>query len=469
MKTIFISAFSGIEVKNLLRTGVAARLLADPEVQLVLVTTDEPERVAHYRKEFAHPRIIVAPVPRYRAAGADAFFRALSFLLLRTPTTYWRAGLVGRALRRPFHAFITRALHFVLGRKYAIRLARFLDRVLVCRNDYEDLFVKYSPNVIVCANLFDEKELHLLREAKRRGVPTVGYINSWDKVTARAVLRDLPDQFIVFNETIRGELVVHHAVPRKRIAVCGIPQYDFFFRPNAIAESAALYGQRIRTLRSREEFLRALGLGAGERLVCYAPMGARFSECDFDMIDVLCAFEKDGSMGGAKLFVRFPPNDAVDKTELVRRPNLRCYLPGIRFSAKRGADWDMSFEDMLLLHETLAYASAVVGYASSIAVDAALFGVPFVGVDFETRVVLDSRRAPTEYYKMHHFQKALATGSIALASSPSALADEIARALAHPEERAAARKCLVEMQCAFTDGRASERVAAVISRAARGL
>lgn len=469
MKTIFISIFSGIEVKNLLRTTVARSLLADEAVRLVLLATGGAERAAHFRREFSHPRIIVESVPAYRPCGADALFQTLSFYALNTATTRWRAGLVARSTGRFFHYPFALALHWLLGNSWTIRLLRFCDCLFVRRHLYTELFERYAPRAIVCANLFDAMEVHLLREARARGAATVGYINSWDRVTARSVLRDVPDQFIVFNNFLRDELVRYQAVPHKLISVCGIPQCDSFFRPAALAETAATYGVALRPLRPRAEFLQSIGFSENARFIFYAPMGPSFSESDWDIIDLLLRLERENRLGGARLFVRFPPNDAVNEAELRKRPALHSYLPGVRLSAVRGADWDMPFEDLLRLQETLLYASAVVNYTSSIAIDASIFDKPVVGIHFETHVAADSRRMPTGYYHMEHYRRVISTGAIVLAYSPKELESLIFHLLENPSLQREERARLVRAQCPFADGRSGERIAGVILRVANGL
>ena len=68
MKTIFVSALEGIEVKNILRTNVINTVLKDGGVRVVLLVKNE-ERAAYYRKEFNGPHITYAVVPYDRSLG----------------------------------------------------------------------------------------------------------------------------------------------------------------------------------------------------------------------------------------------------------------------------------------------------------------------------------------------------------------------------------------------------------------
>src|SRR3989344_4761359 len=72
--------------------------------------------------------------------------------------------------------------------------------------------------------------------------------------------------------------------------------------------------------------------------------------------------------------------DFFDKSEIEKRPGLKFDYPGKRFSSARGVDWDMDEKDISRLMDTLAYASLFISYASSIVIDAAIFGKPAINI-----------------------------------------------------------------------------------------
>lgn len=441
-KTVFVTIFEGIESKNILRTAILPTLLSDSGIELILLTKSR-ERALFHQKEFADERIHYEVIGWNDVRGLDSFFARLKFLLLRTETMDLRRRM-RLAETRNILAYAAGTLaNRALARPSGRRLARFFDYILVRRNVYGALFEKYRPSLIVAANPFDEREAHLIREAKRRGVKTVAFINSWDRVTARSILRLLADHFIVFNDQVKQELAECDDVRREDIYVGGIPQYDQYFSLKP---------------KSREEFFKDLGLDPSSKLIVFSPIGATFSESDWSIIDLLERLRKEGHFGeNVSLHVRFSPNEFPEKEELARRPWLSYTHPGIRFSEHRGIDWDMDFEELRHLTDTLHHMSVMICYASSISVDAAVLDKPVINLNFEIKPqqLLSS---PTKFYQMTHYKKALDSGGIRLVNSKKELVESVRRYLNDPSLDAEGRKKLAGEQCQFLDGKSGERI-----------
>ncbi|MDP3727714.1 MAG: CDP-glycerol glycerophosphotransferase family protein [bacterium] len=450
MKTIFITIFQGIEAKNILRTEIAERLLAEPDVRLVCFVRSE-ERVAYYRKEFPHERIVFESFRTSPRGRFERIMRFLKFHLIRTKTTNLKRRMHLELSGNRMLFIVSHGLNWLIARPVFRRLLRLLDQRLVADPGFTQYFERYRPAAVFLAHLFDDVETALLREAKRRGVPSIGYINSWDKVTTRASIRLLPDTMLVFNDIVKAEVVRYADMPAERVIPTGIPQYDRY-----VTEKPA----------SREEFFRRIGIEPSKRLIVYAPMGRTFSDSDWEMIDILEAGIKSGRIGpDAALLVRFQPNDFVDEGELARRPWLHYDIPGIRFGTERGVDWDMGFTELAHLTDTLAHLSVLVCYASSIPIDAAIFGKPTVGIAFEVKKQLLAK-SPTQYYQTEHYAKAVATGAIRLARSREELIAAVNAYLADPSLDREKRERLIRMQCWRVDGKAGERIAHAVLAAA---
>ncbi len=288
--------------------------------------------------------------------------------------------------------------------------------------------------------------MHFLREARGRGVKTIGIINSWDKATSRGILRLLPDRLVAFNNHVRDDLLRYQAVPAERIFVGGTPQYDQYF-----------------SLRpwSREEFFRRLGLDPERQLIAYSPMGTVCGIADWDIMDILEQCRQEGKFGDrADLLARFPPNDIVNQAELEKRPWLRYQRPGVRFSEERGTgiDWDMTFPELEELANTLFHMSVLICYASSLSVDAAVMDRPVINIGFEARPAATGAALPTQFYGQTHYEKALAAGGIHLAHTREDLIKWVRRYLAHPEYDREGRRRLAREQCEFLDGKSGERI-----------
>lgn len=446
MRTIFITVFEGVESKNILHTDVFKTLLSSSDVRCVLFVKNK-ERQAYHEREFHGPRIIYEVVGPTRPRGLDLFFSRLKFLFLdtRTVTTRKRMILARHSTPAAWMGYgASWLLRKILARPVFFRIARVLDYALVRDTTFAHAFETYHPDLVLCANLFDDFELNFLREAKTRAVKTIGFINSWDKATARSVLRLVPDKTIVFNEILKQDMMVYHGIQEQDIFVGGLPQYDEYFTG-------------VRT--KREEFFREINCDPEKKLIVYSPLGSAFTNTDWERIDLLSDMHRTGRLGtDTEFFVRFPPYDTIDREELRRRPHLKYDYPGERFSVRRLTEWDMTTREVSHLADTLFHMSLLICHASSISVDAAVFDKPVININFEVssrEIMPDLQR---RLYGMTHYAKALESGGIRLVENKEELAAWVRKYLDDPMLDQEGRVRLLQEQCEFLDGKSGERI-----------
>lgn len=449
MKTVFIPILQGVEAKNILRTDIFRELLAKSDTRIVFFV-GTPEKAAYYEKEFKNERVIYEVIGKFQPPRFDGLFEYLKFRLVCNATIDLRRrrALENGGSRIGYIAsfVITR----LFGNSFFRRIVRWLDERMVTDNFFVPYFEKYQPSAVFLAHLFGDIEVAMLRQAKQRGVPSVGMINSWDKLSGRAIMRLLPDQLIVFNEILKAEAMEYAEMPAERIIVTGVPSFDLYFR----GETGA-----------REAFCKKMGLDSKKKIIVYSPMGKSNSASDWEIVDLLQSLIDSGALSKpAGLLVRFPPNDFVDEAELKKRPKMIYDFPGTRFGAKRGLglDWDMSFADLAHLRETLRHADVFVSYASTIIIDAAIFDKPVININFEVKANQPISLMPTSFYVTEHYQKALRTGGVRMAKTKEELAAALNAYLENPALDREGRRRLVDEQCWKRDGEAGKRVAAVI-------
>lgn len=449
MKTIFISILSGVEAKAILRTDMLSTLLARQDIRIVLFVRNAA-RAAFYEKEFPHPRIRYEVVEAYAFSRWNAVFEFLRHFLIRTETLALYRRLLFIDYKNIFAFIGSSLLSVMLSYAPFQRAARFLDEALALDAMFSSVFECYRPSLVFLANLFDEVEVSMLREAKRRGITSVGFINSWDKIGSKGFVRLLPDAVVAPNEIVKEEAAYYDDVPRQRIFVAGTPQYDSYFNKEDLLE--------------RETFFERINADPHKKLIVFGPMGSALSNSDWEMIDCLHALLST-EVPEAELLVRFQPNDSAgDEGEFAQRPWLRADVPGIRFGKGRGMDWDMTGAELAHLKNTLFHCSLVISYASSIVIDAALFDKPIINIGFEIRTGDPAWKQPTRRYATMHYKKALATGGIRLVISENELAAWIKKYLERPELHREGRMRLVREQCVYTDGKTGKRIADFLLR-----
>jgi hypothetical protein len=128
-------------------------------------------------------------------------------------------------------------------RALASRAVRELERRLPVPPPYVDLIKATAPDVLLLTPLIylGSSQVQWLRAARRLGVPTGFCVHSWDNLTSKGVLHDVPSAVLVWNDAQREEAVSLHGVDPERCRVTGAPAFDHWFsmRPS-LSRSAFL-------------------------------------------------------------------------------------------------------------------------------------------------------------------------------------------------------------------------------------
>lgn len=89
-----------------------------------------------------------------------------------------------------------------------------------------------QPDVMVVAPTIWPKtpvEADYFRAARALGIPTIGYVNSWDNLTSKGTVHVVPDVYVVWNEPLAEEAAALHDIPADVIRITGAPHVDRFF------------------------------------------------------------------------------------------------------------------------------------------------------------------------------------------------------------------------------------------------
>jgi hypothetical protein len=137
------------------------------------------------------------------------------------------------------------------------RSLQLVERSLVPPRRVERFLVEQDPDLVLITPLVDlgSRQADWLRAAKRLGLRTAYPVFSWDNLTNKGLVRDVPDQVLVWNDLQAREAEELHRIPADRIRVTGAPVCDPWFEWSAS--------------RSRDEFCREVGLRADRPIVLY--------------------------------------------------------------------------------------------------------------------------------------------------------------------------------------------------------
>jgi hypothetical protein len=88
-----------------------------------------------------------------------------------------------------------------------------------------------DPDIVLITPMIElgSTQADWLRAAKRRGIRTGFPVFSWDNLTNKGLLRDVPDLVLVWNDLQAAEARELHGVPADQIRITGAPAFDHWF------------------------------------------------------------------------------------------------------------------------------------------------------------------------------------------------------------------------------------------------
>ena len=142
-------------------------------------------------------------------------------------------------------------------------VVRALDRVLrateraVPRSAQVDAYLReHAPDLLVVTPLIAEpSQEDFVRSARALGIRSALCVASWDNLTNKGLIRDLPERIYVWNSDQEREAVELHDIPPERLEATGAHSFDqwFAWRPST----------------EEREFRERVGLPAGGPLLLY--------------------------------------------------------------------------------------------------------------------------------------------------------------------------------------------------------
>ena len=121
-------------------------------------------------------------------------------------------------------------------------------------------------------------------------------------------------------------------------------------------------------------------------------------------------------------------------------------------------------DELAALGNLLRHADAMLTVASTTTLDAAAVDTPAVCVGFNDAAPREESTFAPEAHFSHHYEPITRSGAVPLATDFRSLRAHLLEALSDPGARRPARRRLVESLCGSVDGRAAERIAALLAR-----
>ena len=127
------------------------------------------------------------------------------------------------------------------GLRVLTAIFRYLEHAIPVRREIEALFDRWPPDLLLVTPLlyFGSRQVDYVRCARQRGIGSVLGVGSWDHLTTKGLIHELPDRILVWNELQRTEAAELHGAPREHVVVTGAQAYDHWFatRPSVGREA----------------------------------------------------------------------------------------------------------------------------------------------------------------------------------------------------------------------------------------
>ena len=209
-----------------------------------------------------YPGITLGTTPG-RAPGAWAEFArrlrlGIDYLRYLDPRYAATPHLTRRARERAPRSIVALAERTgARGRAILGRLLRLVERGIPINGDLEEYIRTQAPDAVIITPLLElgSPQMDHLAAARALGIKTVLAVASWDHLSSKALIRNLPDLIVVWNEIQKQEAIQMHGVPAERVVVTGAHCYDQWFGRSAS--------------RSRESFCSRVGLRSDRPFIVY--------------------------------------------------------------------------------------------------------------------------------------------------------------------------------------------------------
>lgn len=196
------------------------------------------QRIVH-RLRHDYPSVTVSRTPNREGERWASFAKqircVLDYLRYLGPSYRDAPKLRDRAEARltPFFRLVTRlpSAQTPAGRAFLTRLLRFLAAAIPTDAKVSRFIRDARPDILLITPLVElaSGQSDVIRSAKALGLRTGACIASWDNLTNKGLIHDLPDLVAVWNAAQKREAVELHGIPAERVVVTGAVAYDHWF------------------------------------------------------------------------------------------------------------------------------------------------------------------------------------------------------------------------------------------------
>jgi hypothetical protein len=220
----------------------------------------------------------------------------------------------------------------------------------------------YAPDILVAASAIMpySNETEYLKAARQLGIPTIVIVPSWDNLTTKGILHEIPDWLFVWTEGQVEEAEKFHNMPGERVICTGAPKYDPWFE--------------LKPVIAKEEFCQGLGINPSDPYALYLCSSKFISRDETVFVDQLAdCLAKTPELCNLTLLVRpHPQNLAHWENYKSKHANVVVWSKDLNIMNP-----SMTIQDF---YHSLLYSHCVLGINTSAFIEAAIVDKPCIAI-----------------------------------------------------------------------------------------
>lgn len=431
MRTILYSVSTGYFARNLLRTGVIEKLLAYPDIRIVIVTPGYDDD--NFVKEFSfNERIFIEKMIEVK--------RDYDFLDI----LIWKVWLLGHRFKYCQHLYKI-LLKIQIGKRYYNGFHAY----------YKTIFDKYAPDLVVGATpgVNSRRDLPVFMEAMTRKIKTLALIHSWDNIARRkGPMWIRPDTLGVWNEFQKQDAIKNNFYRAEDVIVVGPVHFDMYFQQE--------------TFMGRDAFFKKMRLDPSKKLISIIVTAEGLVKNSYIVEILLDALKKKEFIQPVQLLCRPTPLLAIAtdeyNQEFGKYHNSSDIVIDCQPQRSPVLGWNPTREQLHHFANLVQYTDVQVSIVSTATIEAAILDKPAVNVGFSTIEPERFQKLIIESVYNNHFKPVINYGSTYVAKNPEDLIKGINNYLLNPGLQKEERRKLKEALLYKADGNAAERVSQLI-------
>lgn len=345
-----------------------------------------------------------------------------------------------------------KALLRLLANRPTLEILTSLERKLTYHlrptQTFNDLFAELQPDLV-----FNTSHVHgpasdlPMRVAHQMGLPTAGFIFSWDNLTSRSRIMVPYNYYLVWHQQMYDKLLdIYHKIKPEQVFITGTPQFDFHFQPQFWL--------------SRQELCARLGLDPNRPFVLYTTGIDRHFPQEHLMVQSVIRILKEMTDIRPQLVVRnYAKGTSDEMLALSHVPIPDVFFPEMKWDK----EWFMpAEEDQLLLTGMLRECAVGINAASTVSLELLMHDKPVINLGFDPpgSDLLDYQHYTWHVDVFDHYIPVTKSGAVMVTRSEQDMKNFLRRGLTQPQADSALRHQFIQQMFGNTlDGQSGRRVA----------